>query len=94
MTLRTRPLRRRSRSAENVVRGDAEQPGDDLGKRKLFAVAVLARVGGEQLDRLLGNAPLGVELELERWLEAFELGIAGLACHDQGDDRPFLVARF
>jgi hypothetical protein len=58
----------------------------------MLAVARLARVGGEQLDRLLGDAAPGVELELERRREAFELGIAGLAVHDQRDHRPLFMA--
>ena len=81
------------RAAEDVVGGDAEKARHDFGQRKALAVALLARVGREQLDRLLGDAVLGVELELERRREAFELGIAGLAADDQRNDRPIVMAR-
>ena len=80
-------------AAEDVVGGDAEQPGDDLGEREGLAVALLARVGREQLDRLVRDLAVGIELEFERRREAFELGIAGLAADDQRDDRPLGMPR-
>ena len=80
-------------AAEDVVGGDAEQAGDHLGEREALAVALLARVGREQLDGLVSDLAFGVELELERRREAFELGIAGLAAHDQRNDWTIGVPR-
>ena len=80
-------------AAEDVVGGHAEHAGDDLGEREGLAVALLARVGGEQLDRVISDLTFGIELEFEGRREAFELGIAGLAADDQRNDRPFGMPR-
>src|SRR5262249_14415588 len=80
-------------AAEDVVRGNAKQPGDDLGESQSLAVALLARIGREQLDFALADAALGVELEIEGRGKAFELRVVRLAGDDERDDRPLGVAR-
>ncbi len=58
-------------AAEHLIGGHTEKPGDDLGERERLAVAVLAGVGRQQLERLLADTALGVDLELEGLREAF-----------------------
>jgi hypothetical protein len=53
-------------AAEDVVGGDAQKPGHHLGKRELFSVALLARVGCQHLHRLIGDLALIIELAFER----------------------------
>jgi hypothetical protein len=81
-------------AAKDVVRGHAEQAGNDLGESEGLAVALLARVSGEQLDRVISDLSVGIELELERRWEAFELGIAGLASDDERNDWTIGMPRF
>jgi len=70
-------------AAEDFVGRHAEKPGQHLGKREILAVTLLSGVGREQVCRLAGYLPLGVELELQRWRDALTLGVARLAAHDQ-----------
>ena len=81
-------------AAENVVGGNAEQPGNDLGKRQRLAVAFLARVGGQQLDGRAGDLAVSVQLEFEGRGEALGVRVTRLAADDQRDDGPLGVPRF
>jgi hypothetical protein len=76
-----RCLRRRSRSARRKT-SNAQQPRNDLSQRETLAVTFVARVGRQELDRLLRQAPITIELELERLRKALELRVAGLAPYD------------
>ena len=80
-------------AAEDIVGGHADEAGDDLGKSEGFAVALLARVSGEQLDRVISDLSGCVDLELEGGREAFERGIAGLAANNQRNDRAVRMPR-
>jgi hypothetical protein len=80
-------------AAEDVVGGDAQKPGHHLGKRELFSVALLARVGRQHLDRLIGDPALIIERVFERGWEALGVRIAGRAVYDQRDHRALRVAR-
>ena len=52
------------RAVKDFVCGHAKKPGHYFGKREDFAVTLLTGVGGLNLDRLIGDLPVGIELEL------------------------------
>ena len=80
-------------AAEDFVGGDAEQSGDDLGEGEVLAVAVLARVGGEQLGPVGSDVTARIERVFERRRKAFAFRIVGLAVDDQRDHRTLGMPR-